>query len=278
MPPATIERTLTVRRLEATHEYVAAELLQERVWGAGDLGRSSLVDMLTAQESGGIVIGAFDGDELVGFVFSILGVTPWGQLKQASILMGVLPEHRGRGIGASLKFAQRDAALAAGIDLITWTFDPLVAVNANLNIATLGGASHEYLVNYYGDGACGLNSGLPTDRLLLQWNLSDTSELPTTRGIVDGSPRPLITWQQGDHPDVPVITDVDHGGVDASAFIPIPPRFGALKARDPRCAIEWRLATRGLFLDLFRRGFAAVDFRPGDHGNLPGYVLERPQW
>ena len=276
MALATIETALTVRRLEGLSEYVAAEALQERVWGLGDLGRSSLVDMLTAQESGGIVIGAFDGDELVGFVFSILGITPWGQLKQASILMGVLPEQRGRGIGVRLKMAQRDAALAAGLDLITWTFDPLIAVNGELNVAKLGGTSHEYLVNYYGADAVGLNAGLPTDRLLLQWHLTGDA-MPAT--ATPAGPPPALIAFDNDNTGVPVIREIIESSSEPQVLIPIPWRIDAVKARDAQLAMDWRAATRTLFLDLFARGYVAVDFRrPINAAGLPGYVLERPTW
>jgi predicted GNAT superfamily acetyltransferase len=279
MAGATAERTLIVRPLEEAPDYVAAERLQQRVWGQGDLGRSSLVDMLNAQDSGGIVIGAFDGEELVGFVFSLLGMTPWGQLKQASVLMGVLPEHRGRGIGVRLKLAQREAALAAGIDLITWTFDPLVAVNAELNLTKLGGTSHEYLVNYYGDSAAGLNAGLPTDRLLLQWSLADEPSLPTVSTAAYGKPTSLIAFRWCAGTDIPAVTGITEGADEPRVFLPIPRSIGALKDRDAERALEWRLATRALFLELFGRGYVAVDFRADRRGDgLPGYVLERPQW
>ena len=118
------------------------------MWGRdGELVPASV--LLVSAKRGGILIGALDGSRLVGFVWSMPGVRD-GAPTHWSHMLGVLPDVRGRGVGRDLKLAQRDRALAAGVDLIEWTFDPLQAANAHLNIATLGGTSSTYLVDAYG--------------------------------------------------------------------------------------------------------------------------------
>ena len=277
MELATIETALAVRRLVDLDDYVAAEKLQEQVWGIGDLGRSSLVDMRTAHECGGIVIGAFERDDLVGFVYSMLGITRWGQLKQASVLLGVLPDHRGRGIGRRLKLAQRDAARDQGIGLITWTFDPLIAVNAELNVAKLGAGSNDYLVNYYGADAGGLNAGLPTDRLLVEWRV-DVDEIPPLAAPESDTPpgRQLLRYGIDQPTGLPTIESIEQGATDPRVLLPIPHDIDTLKRRDRQRAMEWRLATRAIFTDLFAQGYRVTDFRPSRNPfRLPCYVVER---
>lgn len=270
MSVSTMVSTITVRRFEALDDYRSAEALQERIWGAGDLGRSSLVDMLTAQSSGGTVIGAFARDELVGFVFSILGMAPDGTLKQASILLGVHPEFRGLGLGRKLKEAQAAEALSNGISTITWTFDPLVVVNADLNVAQLGGTSREYLVNHYGHAA-GLNAGLPTDRLVLEWNL----DVPHTPAFDPASARPVCTVGTDPRTGHPVVLErLDHLK-DLAVFLPIPAAIDAMKVADLGLARDWRATTGALFRSYFRRGYVVVGFSRGAETTLPGYLLER---
>ena len=110
---------LHLRCLESLEEYRQCELLQSRIWGPADVGCVSPLVMMTAQENGGMAIGAFVEERLVGFVCSFLGLTETGMLKQCSVLMAVDPEFRQAKIGFHLKRMQREAALAQGIDLIT---------------------------------------------------------------------------------------------------------------------------------------------------------------
>ena len=122
---------------------------------------------------GGILIGAFDpADRMVGFAFSIVGVKD-GRPTQWSHMMGVVPDHRRSGLGTRLKLAQRERAIAAGFDLMEWTFDPLQALNAHLNFAGLASSADEYVENLYGDSTSALHRGTPTDRFVVQWKLSE---------------------------------------------------------------------------------------------------------
>ena len=139
------------------------------MWDLPDVEVVPLHVLITAAKNGGLLLGAFDGETLAGFVFGFPGLTPDGKLKHCSHMAGVHPAYRDRGLGYSLKLAQRLHVLAQGIDLITWTFDPLETRNATLNFHKLGAICNTYLPNLYGEMHNGLNAGLPSDRFQVDW-------------------------------------------------------------------------------------------------------------
>src|SRR6185295_17292045 len=155
------ESGITVRVLTSFEDYQRAQEVQRDIWGWTDLMEvTPLALMLTAQKNGGLTAGAFTpSGQMIGLVFSFIGLAKDGKFKHCSHLMGVLPEYRREGIGEVLKRFQRDYVLKQGaVDLITWTVDPLEGVNASLNIARLGGVVHTYYENLYGDMPDALNS------------------------------------------------------------------------------------------------------------------------
>jgi predicted GNAT superfamily acetyltransferase len=207
----------------------------------------------------------------VGFVYSFLGLGPERQLKQCSVMAAVDERFRGRGLGYQLKLAQRRESLAHGIELVTWTFDPLQRVNAALNIHRLGAIAHEYQVNLY--GTCeGLNFGLETDRLVVEWWLRRRRRPLSWNGSFPAVPvnQVVVDVRSG----LPRIVSTD-GEVDsAELFLAIPPSLFEIKRLDLALAQEWRTLTRKLFLTYFGRGYVVVDFLTT--GLWPGYVLRRP--
>jgi len=158
---------VTFRDLSGMAEFRAAEDLQRHVWGEGDLPDPADL-MMVIQAEGGLVGGAFVDDRLAGYIFGFPTRDPQ---VQHSHRLAVLAQTRGMGLGVRLKLYQRDWCLARGITHVRWTFDPLRALNASLNIDRLGAQSNTYLQDYYGDMA-GINSGMGSDRLLVDWNLA----------------------------------------------------------------------------------------------------------
>ncbi|RKE79273.1 GNAT family N-acetyltransferase [Rhizobium sp. AG855] len=157
-----------IRDLNGIAEFRQAEALQAEVWGHGDTPDAADL-MMVIQAEGGLVAGAFVDGRLAGYVFGFPTRDP---NIQHSHRLAVAPGLRGKGLGAELKWYQRDWCLQRGIRHVRWTFDPLRITNARLNLNRLGGRSSTYLVNYYGDMG-GINTGLPSDRLLLDWYLDD---------------------------------------------------------------------------------------------------------
>lgn len=168
---------VTFRDLSGMTEFRAAEALQASVWGEGDLPDPADL-MMVIQAEGGLVGGAFVSGRLVGYIFGFPTRDP---LVQHSHRLAVLPEARGLGLGLRLKQYQRDWCLERGITRVRWTFDPLRAVNAILNIHRLGAQSDTYLVNYYGEMA-GINSGIGSDRLLVDWEIGSPVVAALARG------------------------------------------------------------------------------------------------
>ena len=179
--------TVEIRPIQAHDEYWAVEQLQREVWGLADVEIVPNHLLLTAQKNGGLLLGAFDvppeGEEeqFVGFVFGFVGLSSGGGVKHCSHMAGVAPAYQNQNLGYRLKLAQRQQVLSQGIDLATWTFDPLESRNANLNFRKLGATSRTYLRDLYGSMRNTLNVGLPSDRFQVDWHIA-------SRHVAEGTP------------------------------------------------------------------------------------------
>jgi predicted GNAT superfamily acetyltransferase len=163
---------MNIRFLETPAELADVEALQRLVWTGDDTEVIPVHMLLASLHGGGLIIGAYDGERLVGFVFGFPGVnhTPDGvQYWHCSHMAAVHPDYRDGGLGYKLKRAQWQIVRQQGYGRITWTYDPLQSRNANLNIAKLGAVCDTYLPNYYGELRDGLNVGLPSDRFQVDW-------------------------------------------------------------------------------------------------------------
>jgi predicted GNAT superfamily acetyltransferase len=267
----------TLRLLERIEDMFLVEDLQRRVWGADD----AIVPhhlLLTVAHNGGLILGAYEDEQMVGFVFGFPGLlqTPEGlQLKHCSHMLAVLPEYESQGLGYLLKRAQWQMVRRQGIPLITWTYDPLLSRNAHLNIARLGAICNTYVPNMYGDMRDSLNQGLPSDRLqvevwvnsprvqdrmskrprgqldLAHYLSAETNILNPTHLNHAGWPHPTAS------PHLPASPPAEH---PALHLLEIPSNFSALKTADPALALTWRLHVRELLQDLFARGYLITDF------------------
>jgi len=164
---------LVLRELDGLPELKAAEAFQRRVWGEDDPADNSDL-MLAIQHEGGLVGGAFDGTRMVGFIF---GFPSSDSAAQHSHRLGVDPDMQGRGLGVRLKLFQKTWCLERGIRHVRWTYDPIRRPNAVLNIARLGATARTYYRDYYGNME-GINAGLPSDRLLAEWDLQADAVVP----------------------------------------------------------------------------------------------------
>jgi predicted GNAT superfamily acetyltransferase len=163
------EKVIEIRQLFTLDEYREALELQQTIWGFADIDLLPLRFFVVANGVGGHVFGAFDGSRMIAFCLGIPGAKPDGRLYLHSHMLGVLPEYHNLGIGRRLKLRQREDALARGIQLIEWTFDPLALKNAFFNIERLGAIARRYSVNQYGITASPLHGGMPTDRCYAEW-------------------------------------------------------------------------------------------------------------
>ncbi|MEJ2557515.1 MAG: hypothetical protein P8186_15060 [Anaerolineae bacterium] len=261
---------IEIRPIRTKDEYRAVEQLQRQVWGLEDAEIVPDHLLLTAQKNGGLVLGAFDispggeDEQLVGFVFGFAGLSPAGRLKHCSHMTGVAPAYQNRRLGYRLKLAQREHVLAQGIDLITWTFDPLESRNASLNFHKLGATCQTYLRDLYGSMRDALNVGLPTDRFQVEWSIdSEGRELsPHSRSA---------TWSLAMcHSRPPQISLPIQGD---RLLIQIPAYFQAIKATHIELARAWRLHTRVLFEAAFAGGYVVTDLLFAEGQSC--YLLEK---
>ncbi len=179
---------LILRDLCGMGEFLEAEALQRAVWGAGDLPDPGDL-MMVIQSEGGLCAGAFRDGKLLGYVFGFPTRVP---AIQHSHRLAVLAEARGLGLGLRLKWYQRDWCLARDITLLRWTYDPLRLPNASLNIASLGAKAHIYHADYYGLMQ-GINAGVPSDRLQVEWRLDDPAVALRAKGLPAALPSDRIS-------------------------------------------------------------------------------------
>jgi len=260
-----------IERLTTIEHFHECEVLQGRVWGLTETDVVPLHLLITLQKSGGLVLGAFDSQEqMIGCLVGFLGSRDGDprRPKHCSHMMGVLEEWRGRGVGQSLKLAQREHALSQGLDLVTWTYDPLESLNAALNIGKLGAVCSTYVRDLYGPMTDDLNAGLSTDRFQVNWwigservrdrlsgeparsSLAAILECggvllnPATMGS-DGLQRPS---SESKRPDA------------STVLVEIPAQIRAIKAKDMPLARQWRIQTREIFETCFVAGYVITGF------------------
>ena len=258
-----------IRDLHGIDDYRAVVDLEQAIWGYTDLNDIITVPVfIITLKRGGILIGAFDeSDRMIGFAFSIVGMKD-GKPTQWSHMMGVLKEQRQSGLGRLLKLAQRDRALAAGFDLMEWTFDPLQAANAHLNFTKLGVVCDEYAENVYGESTSALHRGTPTDRFVVEWWLRQ----PHVERRVAAERQLGVSVRADDAAHAPMVNQTGVAGefrTPGSAdltletprvWVEIPPGFTEMQQQSPELAREWRFHSREIFETYFRRGYRAVDF------------------
>ena len=278
MPPSVeIHPLVTMEMLRA------CERLQLQVWGFDDREGVPAAQMRAALHAGALVAGAFVGRELVGFAYGFPALPHEAELVGPGLhshMMAVVPEARGLGAGRRLKWYQRRWCVEHGMDWATWTFDPLQARNARLNLHHLGAVVHEYQVDFYGVLGGVLSGDLPTDRFVAVWNLtgahvrSAAARDPVAAAYLlpeDGAaPEPAVAapaadaaWalrrdDDGDAPSEPAV------GLEAEAvWTAVPRDVNALRRAAPPRALAWAEASRAVALDLIERGYQVDAFVEG---------------
>ena len=285
-----------IEELTTIQHFRQCEELQREVWDLSDVDVIPLHLLIAAQKDGGLVLGAFDEqDEMIGTLFGSLGArdATAQQFKHCSHMMGVLEEWRGRGIGYRLKLAQREHALAQGLELVTWTYDPLESLNSALNIGKLGAVCRTYLRDFYGEMEDGLNLGLWSDRFEVDWwvssqrvalrlNSGQANRLATgghrlhLDAVLENGAQLLN--QAGVRPDglvrpspAPVEPTAD------TVLVEIPADVQVIKATDMELARTWRAQTREMFEGCFAAGYTVTEFISQVQDNLRRsyYYLQR---
>jgi predicted GNAT superfamily acetyltransferase len=239
-------KNISIRQIESFAELRAVEELQKEVWGIPDIDVVPLTQLVAAKAAGGVLLGAFDGHTLVGFVYGFVAEED-GEMAHHSHMLAVKNAYRNFNLGYKLKLAQREEVLAQGINLITWTFDPLQSLNAYFNFVKLGVVCDRYMINFYGEEASSFLHQSGTDRFWVKWLLTSdrvVKRLGATNAELESPSDKLV--------------------------IEIPADVNALSLEN---AIEWRQRTRRAFTEALEAGYVVRDFyRDGENGI---YILGR---
>jgi predicted GNAT superfamily acetyltransferase len=272
---------ITIRELEKDEEFQQLADIQLEVWGFEDADLAAPHLIMVHKHLGGVVLGAFQpSGRIIAFTYSFFGLHQ-GVPIQWSHMLAVLPEYRGAGLGRALKLKQRELILQRGVGICRWTFDPLEALNARLNIFTLGAEAGEYIVNAYGASSGHLHGGLPTDRFVAHWELNSER----AKECAAGRPR----HQDIDPGSLPVLIKIDFVGAliapseqivccgEKSVGVPVPPTIQEIKRQDIDIAKRWRESTRQVFQDLCSRKYRLIDVRSPEEwdGRAFLYIFKR---
>jgi predicted GNAT superfamily acetyltransferase len=257
---------IRIKPLRTRIEYEKCPVIQKEVWGHKDVDLIPVHMICISVEFGAILLGAFRGKELVGFVYSFPAFFE-GKLCQHSHLLAVLPQYQGYGIGKKLKWAQREHALNQRYDLITWTVDPLQARNANLNLHTLGAVTRIYYQNFYGFiNSLTAGADIPTDRFLMEWWIKE-------KKIEKRRKKQYLTY---DLSKIPVA--LERIRKDDKSFLPFRPDLSleqkSILVEIPRnikefyhnasISMKWLDSVRRVMTHYFFCGYRAEDFVYGD--------------
>jgi predicted GNAT superfamily acetyltransferase len=239
---------IVIRPCHGIEEFEACIRVERQVWKSSDIDIIPIPLFVVASETGGQVLGAFRGTELVAFTLAIAG---WRARKPFlhSHMTAVLDGNRDRGIGRRLKLYQRKDALARGINLVEWTFDPLITKNAYFNFMRLGAIARRYLPNAYGITTSPLHGSLPTDRLVAEWHLRSERVRQVLAGKHVNAPKSKRTTR-----------------------ITIPSNIEELRSSDPSRARELQAEVRAKFLEWLGQGYAATAVALSKGGM--DYILE----
>jgi predicted GNAT superfamily acetyltransferase len=262
-----------IRKLQTHEEFEQVRHIQKIIWQHSDIELTSTHQYILFLRTGAILLGAFEGEKIVGFVFSFPAVFP-DRSAQHSRQLAVLPEYRKRGIGKRLKWAQRREAGRMGFEWVTWTADPLLARNADLNFHTLGARAKTYLTDYYAAlPNLALAPGLATDRLLIEWSLLSPEVARRKRGSFP----PRCPDRLEKIVEVRRVADRlcpryrSPGRTDGTLLIEVPGQMTEMK-KDPDLISQWQIVIRRAFRACFRLGFAVTDFVSAGTGC---YILEK---
>lgn len=266
----TVNTMIKYQSLKTMDDMIRVSELEKEVWGMSPIPTHQT---LTAVKNGGIVVGAFDGEQLVGFSYGFAGFKNQ-KVALCSHMLGIADAYRSQGIGEGLKHVQKEEALKLGYDLMNWTFDPLQTRNAYLNLTKLHGVCDTYVQDCYGKMEDGLNGGLPSDRFQIDWWLASDyvnqyvkPQLPTAVALE------IWTVNEVGMPIVDESFDETLLYEAAVYTVPVPSDIAALKEKDLAVALAWRLATRKIFQTLFAQGYTAIQLDQTENSMIYNYML-----
>jgi predicted GNAT superfamily acetyltransferase len=263
--------------MKSAEDYLACVELQKETWGEDFADLVPATILMVSQKIGGVTAGAFDSNgKLLGFVFGLVGHRDNRPIHWSDLL-AVREEFRNSGLGKILKLYQRELVLEKGVEEIYWTYDPLVAKNAHLNLNKLGAEVDEYVVEMYTDTGSKLHMGLGMDRFIVVWRIATervrrlaAGEVPPPQNFDDSSPVVNSRVEKGTiiplRGDLPVLNDIR---------VEIPSDIHAVRTMSPVLAKEWRESTRRAFVHYLANGYKVQGFRKAPDSQRCFYYLKK---
>jgi len=268
-----LTESIFYKKIEDLKDVEEVVAFQEKIWSSDTV--TPLPQLVAACHNGGILMGAFDDSHLVGFCYGFPGFKNH-ETYLISHMAGVLPAYHNRGIGEQLKLKQREWALEYGYKKMVWTYDPLEARNAYFNLNKLGAYAKTYIYSYYGEMTDKLNKGLPTDRLLAEWDLASERAVQTLAGsrqqegqqyesliettMVNGFPHPVEQKERGR---------------EKGYLVPIPAHFQDMKKADLETAKLWRRKAGNVLAAALADGYVVTALLRNISDQVHAYVIEK---
>ncbi|WP_404406381.1 GNAT family N-acetyltransferase [Jeotgalibacillus malaysiensis] len=264
---------ITYKVIEELKEVQDVVRFQEEIWGIEAV--TPLPQLIANSNNGGVLVGAFDQNELIGFCFGFPGYKN-GKNYLISHMTGIREKYQNYGIGLQLKLIQREWAIKYGYEKIVWTFDPLEARNAYFNLIKLGAYVNTYYKSYYGEMTDKLNKGLPSDRFLAEWDIGSTSVTDAVNGVDKkemsvGDYQQLLTFQE--HGEVPYPLEEKTIDNQKGYLVPVPANFQSLKRLNDEAAKAWRFKLRSVLSDALQKGYQVKGIVKNGTSNVHFYVL-----
>jgi predicted GNAT superfamily acetyltransferase len=274
-------KNIVIRNLESVEDLTKLRAVEKEVWGLSDDDVLPLTMAIALHAAGNIFVGAFDQAKMVGFAFGFLGLEH-GRTTVHSHMLAVLERYRQYDVGAGLKQAQRERAIAMGVDEMTWTYDPLQSRNAHLNFGKLGVLAETYKVDFYGPETSSMLHQNGTDRLWVRWMLKSRRVRERLAGKSTRAETldalkllaPLVAFNANGHP---ARADLKESLSRQRLSVEIPGDILAIERSDMGLAREWRSATRWAFTEALQAGFFVAEYCRSLRGHQgPGaYLLQR---
>jgi predicted GNAT superfamily acetyltransferase len=277
LAPSVSKNSVTIKELTAFEEYQECVQIQRETWGDEFEEWVPTSILKVSQKIGGIVAGAYDtSGRMVGFVYGLTGYKD-GVPVHWSHMLAVRNDARGLGLGKQLKLYQRELLLTRGIKVVYWTYDPLVARNANLNLNALGAVVNEYVKDMYIESGSILHRGMSMDRFIVAWHLesSRVTNALAHKSVFDSSiysHAPIVNTKVEGESILPVDQELMEG---ERLRIEIPSDIEVMNNESKARANEWRLNTRRAFLWYQERGYTVDGFVTDPQTGRCYYCLTR---
>ena len=252
--------SVVVKELQTIEEIEEVRQLEQEIWASECVPVHQIVSSIN---NGGLVLGAYLRNELIGFTYGNAGFED-GEPYLYSHMLGIKREFRELGVGELIKHRQKEIAGEMGYVKSKWTFDPLEARNGYLNFTKLRTYSKTYLPNYYGELNDSFNKLLPSDRILVEWNINDGDYLRWDLKIEEllEEAVEIVPWSLSivglPILDKDQIFDRNISFIKDAYLLPVPVSFQKIKVESPSLAEDWRYKTRTIFQTLFSQGYAVV--------------------